>query len=120
MSLYAEKTGSSGRWTDHSNSQSAWFRISTLAYKTSGSSGSNGEEACRFQNLLVVQPRSREFQTDQLTLLTNKLPGQDGFGTYALVVECIPFDEIIRVVIRFDSSVLARGKAQLLLFSSFT
>lgn len=79
--------------------------------------GPEAAAACKFQNLLVIQPKSSEGLLGG-TALGSAVGDKDGetFRTYALNVECRLLDGSIQVQMNFDSSLLPVDLAQRIIF----
>ena len=88
-----------------------------IAYEQTGLSriakmDENCREACNFQTLLVVQP-NEDTQVEDNTLGKWKTESeQDGFVTYALVMECIIGDGDIKLRASFDSTIISNWQMQ--------
>ncbi|KAJ5775631.1 nonribosomal peptide synthase [Penicillium nucicola] len=81
--------------------------------------GGNAEQACQFQTLLVVQPKSQSNVEDALFELSGK-EGRVGkpvneaatFSTYALMIECTLAEDGLLYHVSFDSEIMSSDKAQ--------
>ncbi|KAH8197022.1 hypothetical protein TruAng_008809 [Truncatella angustata] len=87
-----------------------------IAYEQTGlhriaKMGESCRDACGFQTLLVVQPEERP-QSDDVLGVWKTSPDQEGFNTYAVVLECILSTDEVRLKVGFDSSIISKWQLQ--------
>ncbi|KAK2038150.1 acetyl-CoA synthetase-like protein, partial [Colletotrichum somersetense] len=83
--------------------------------------GSGAEQACRFQSILVMQPKEEAFLDQNVTLFSKNERNTAGLGsnvgqfvTYALMVTCQLDSRGIKVELRYDATVVGSSLAALL------
>jgi len=81
--------------------------------------GANAEQACQFQTLLVVQPKSQTNVEDALFEPSSKegtveKPVNEAatFNTYALMIECTLAEDELLCHVSYDSEIISSDKAQ--------
>ncbi|KAI0424831.1 hypothetical protein F5Y09DRAFT_347316 [Xylaria sp. FL1042] len=77
----------------------------------------NGQEACKFQTLLVVHPQEGEdiAPNDMLGTWQTSSRNNQGFSTYAITLECYLGENTVKVKASFDTRVVSTWKMNALL-----
>ncbi|KAI3333060.1 hypothetical protein F4824DRAFT_277782 [Ustulina deusta] len=77
----------------------------------------NGQEACKFQTLLVVHPQEGEdiAPNDMLGTWHTSSSHNQGFSTYAITLECFLGAKTVKVRASFDTRVVSTWKMEALL-----
>ncbi|KAL9588991.1 MAG: hypothetical protein Q9203_002206, partial [Teloschistes exilis] len=75
--------------------------------------GRDSQTACRFQNLLVVQPPQEE--TAICPLFQREISGEKNFNSYGLTMLCYPHSDRMELEVRTDPEMLNVAQAQRIL-----